>query len=89
MPKEFKLFQNYPNPFNPVTNIKFDIVKAGIVNLKVYDVQGREISILVNDNLSPGTYETTWDASALPSGIYFYRLQTKDFSGSKRMILVK
>jgi len=89
VPKEFRLFQNYPNPFNPVTNIKFDIVKAGIVNLKVYDVQGREISILVNDNLSPGTYETTWDASALPSGIYFYRLQTKDFSGSKRMILVK
>jgi len=89
VPATYSLSQNYPNPFNPTTNIKFAVSKAGFVNLKVYDLAGREISSLVNENLSAGTYSYTFDASKLSSGIYFYTLKANDFSETKKMMLIK
>jgi photosystem II stability/assembly factor-like uncharacterized protein len=89
VPGQYKLFQNYPNPFNPVTKIKFEILKSGIVSLKVYDFLGREVSQLVNENLAPGTYVSAFDAGKLSSGIYFYTLRTGDFTETKKMTLLK
>jgi len=89
IPKEFKLYQNYPNPFNPVTNINFDVPKAGLVTIKVYDILGKEVEILANEVLQPGKYKTSFDASKLSSGIYFYRITSNDFSDIKRMIVLK
>jgi hypothetical protein len=89
IPTKFALSQNYPNPFNPATTIKFALPKAGIVRLSVYDIIGREVKELVNQNLSAGEYETKWDASAYSSGIYFYRIETADFTDTKKMVLIK
>ncbi len=91
IPENFALYQNYPNPFNPVTKIKFDI-KANTVGqtfLSVHDIQGKEISSLVNEQLKPGTYQVTFDGSNLPSGVYFYMLTAGDFTDTKKMILIK
>jgi hypothetical protein len=74
VPRSSVLYQNYPNPFNPTTKISFQIEKAGFVNLKVYDVLGREVAALVGEKLEPGYYSRQWNASAVPSGVYFYRL---------------
>lgn len=89
IPKENKLYNNYPNPFNPVTKIRFDVAKAGYVSIKVYNIQGKEISTLINYNMTAGSYETIFDASALSSGVYYYRIQTEGFVDTKRMVLVK
>ena len=89
LPKHFILSQNYPNPFNPVTKIKFQISKLSEVKLIIYDVLGREIATLVNEQLQPGTYETEWDASNYPSGVYFYKLITSDYTETRKMVLVK
>ncbi len=89
LPNKFKLSQNYPNPFNPVTNIKFDIAKAGNVILKVYDIQGREVSTLINEKLSPGSYQTNWNAANFPSGTYYYRLISDNYLETKKLVLVK
>ena len=89
VPGGFSLNQNYPNPFNPVTNIKFAVAKTGMVNLKIYDVSGSEVAQLVNEELNPGTYNFDFNASHLPSGIYFYRLTAENYSESKKMILIK
>ncbi|MCX6164668.1 MAG: T9SS type A sorting domain-containing protein, partial [Ignavibacteriae bacterium] len=89
IPDGFKLSQNYPNPFNPTTNIKYQIPKNSFVSLKVYNSIGKEVAVLVNKSLSPGTYETTFDASKYPSGVYFYKLTTDGFSETKRMVLIK
>ncbi len=89
VPNKFSLQQNYPNPFNPKTKIKYEIAKSGFVNLKVFDVLGREIKTLVNENQNAGYYETDFDANNLNSGIYFYKLTTNNFSEMKKMILVK
>lgn len=93
IPDKFMLYDNFPNPFNPVTRIKFDI-PAGInsgsmVKLVVYDITGRETAILVNESLSPGRYEASWNASEFSSGIYIYRLEAGDFVSIKKMVLVK
>lgn len=88
-PQKFHLYQNYPNPFNPTTNIKFDIVKSGLVKLSVYDVTGKVVSSLVNEQLSPGSYSYDFNASDMASGIYFYRIETPDFISIRKMILVK
>ena len=85
----YKLYQNYPNPFNPTTNIKFSVAKAGLVTLKVYDVLGREVATLVNENLVSGNYTATFDASKLASGTYIYQLTTDGVRLSKKMILLK
>jgi len=89
VPEKYSLHQNYPNPFNPSTNIKFDIHKSGIASLKVFDLLSKEMETLVDEQLSVGTYEVTFNASSLPSGIYFYVLKTGDFVESKKMMLVK
>jgi hypothetical protein len=94
IPKEFVLYQNYPNPFNPTTKIKFQIpsdVKREMSNVRliIFDITGREIITLVNEQLNPGTYEATFDGSNLPSGIYFYRLTAGDFTSTKKLILLK
>jgi len=85
----FNLGQNYPNPFNPSTQIRYSVVKDGLVSLKVYDVLGREIATLVNEQQQPGSYEIKWDASDISSGIYFYQFKTKDYVDTKKMILLK
>ena len=89
MPTEFALSQNYPNPFNPATNLEFRIPVSGFVRLSIYDVLGRELAVLVNGELRPGIYTVRWDASAVPSGVYFYRLVTSEGSQTRRMTLVK
>jgi len=89
MPGDLALFQNYPNPFNPETKIKFHIPRASFVSLKIYNTLGREVKTLVNEPKSPGTYEVTFDASGLSSGIYFYTLNTGSTKLTKRMLLVK
>ncbi len=86
---EFKLEQNYPNPFNPGTNIRFQIVESGFVSLKVYDVLGNEVATLINKELSTGEFTAEFDASLLPSGIYYYRLDAGEFSETKKMVLIK
>lgn len=89
VPNSFNLEQNYPNPFNPVTNIRFDINKSAFVKIAIYDLLGREVAVLVNENLKPGKYETNWNAVNISSGIYFYRMFADDFSATKKMILNK
>jgi hypothetical protein len=90
----FNLDQNYPNPFNPTTRISFTIPTTASggnlhVDLFVYDVMGREITRIVDEEKAPGNYEIEFDAADLPSGIYFYRLTTAEFSLSKKMTLIK
>jgi hypothetical protein len=86
---KFELYQNYPNPFNPVTTIKYNIPKNSFVRLAVYDVTGKEISTLVNERQSGGTYKTNWDATAYPSGVYFYKLISDGFAATGKMVLIK
>jgi len=89
LPQSYFLSQNYPNPFNPNTNINFSIPNSSFVTLKVYDVLGKEVANLVNEELSAGTYNFNFDAAKLTSGIYFYRIQTDNFVDTKKMILLK
>lgn len=88
-PQEFYLYQNYPNPFNPTTTIQYDLPKESYVRLILYDVLGREIRILVNERQSAGTKSSAFDGTGLPSGIYFYRLQTGQTTIVKKMILTR
>jgi hypothetical protein len=89
VPRGFRLGQNYPNPFNPVTNINMDIQHAGSVKLVVYDILGNEIETLINDNLTAGSYKVDWNAASYPSGVYYYRLTSGNFSDTKQLILIK
>ncbi len=97
LPGHFSLDQNSPNPFNPSTSISFTLPTKSFVSLKVLDVSGREVSALVSEELSAGTYAKAWDAPGLPSGVYFYRLQAADpltgsgqyLTGTKKLLLVR
>ncbi len=89
IPTKFELYQNYPNPFNPTTTIEFDLPEKVHVRLVVYDVLGREIKRLVDEELGAGKYEVKFDASNLSSGIYFYVLDAGKFRGVKKMVLMK
>ena len=94
VPTNYELYQNYPNPFNPTTKIRFDIPsnlkrETSNVRMIIYDILGREAAVLVNESLKPGTYEAEWNASNYPSGVYYYKLQTEDYTEAKKMILVK
>ena len=96
VPSSYSLSQNYPNPFNPRTVISFQLPVDSKVLIKIYDVQGREVETLVNERLQAGTYSTQWNASAYPSGVYFYRMvvrhggsSTGDFNETRRMMLIK
>ena len=88
-PNEFKLFDNYPNPFNPTTIIRYSVPEVSFTSLKIYDALGNEVSVLVNEIKSAGTYDTEFNASNLSSGIYFYTLQAGSFSQTKKMLLTK
>jgi len=89
IPVNFSLKQNYPNPFNPSTTINFQISKSNFVSLKIYDMNGRELSELVNENLNAGEYKVKFEGAALPSGVYYYKLTSGSFSEVKKMLLVK
>ncbi len=98
VPQEYKLFQNYPNPFNPTTRIKFSIplsrgVSEGrgvLTHLAIFDILGREVAVLNNEQLKPGTYEVEWDAGNYPSGVYFYQLSINNEQlATKKMVLIK
>ncbi len=97
-PEKFELFQNYPNPFNPTTAISYSLspnpspLGRGVwvrVTLKIYDMLGREVETLVNEEKEAGNYSVKFDAGNLPSGIYFYKLQAGNFSEVKKMMLLK
>ncbi|MBE0569983.1 MAG: T9SS type A sorting domain-containing protein [Ignavibacteriaceae bacterium] len=88
-PKEFVLYQNYPNPFNPNTVISYQLPVSGDVILKVYDVLGNEVATLVDEYKPAGMYEVEFNASALPSGVYFYQLKTGNYIQTKKMVLMK
>ncbi len=88
-PDEFELKQNYPNPFNPETNIEFSVKESGNVKLIIYDVNGNEIYLPLNQQLQPGTYNVKWNAASYSSGVYFYRLITKSINITKKMIYIK
>jgi hypothetical protein len=89
IPKDFLLWQNYPNPFNPITTVKYSLPFAEVVQIKIYDVLGNEIAALVNEFKQAGTYEIEFIASDLPSGIYFYKIISGNFSDTKKMILLR
>jgi hypothetical protein len=93
VPNKFCLSQNYPNPFNPITKIKFNIPPSsgarGVTRIVVYNVLGREITTLVDEQLKSGTYETEWDGTNYPSGVYFYKLITAGYTETRKMVLVK
>jgi hypothetical protein len=99
VPDRFNLYQNYPNPFNPVTKIRFEIpatlsfphAPSGnpYISLKIYDILGKEIQTLVNEQLQPGTYEIKFDGGNLTSGIYFYQLKSEYFTETKKLVLLK
>ena len=93
VPSKYNMSQNYPNPFNPVTKIDFDLPIDSRVNIVLYDITGKEVKTLVNDQRTAGYYTVQMDGSSLSSGTYFYRVMTKssgaDFTMTKKMMLVK
>jgi hypothetical protein len=89
IPDKYDLAQNYPNPFNPVTTIKFGIPKSGMTYIRIFDILGRLVSTIVEENLNAGSYSLKWDASEFTSGVYFYRIESADYIETKKMILIK
>ena len=89
IPTNYSLSNNFPNPFNPITKIKYSTPQSSNIVIKVFDILGNEIEILVNEEKPAGTYEITWSAENLPSGIYFYRLQADSFVETRKMVLLK
>lgn len=89
IPERYALSQNYPNPFNPKTLIRFELPFVTDVKLTVYNALGQEVAVLAEGHMNPGFYETDWDANGMPSGMYFYRLQTATFSETKKMLLIR
>ena len=89
LPSSYQLYQNYPNPFNPVTKIKYDIPKSGFVTIKVFNLLGQEVALLVNQEQRAGKYSIEFNAAGFVSGIYFYRIQAGNYSLTKKMILLK
>jgi hypothetical protein len=89
VPNKFELHQNYPNPFNPTTTIRFSLKTKSFVSLKVYDILGRQVTTLVNEEMSAGNFSRIWNAANISSGIYFYRLQAGSFMDTKKLVLLK
>lgn len=89
LPKSFKLYQAYPNPFNPTTTIMYDLPKKSHVFIAIYDVLGRDVRTLVNEDKPAGSYRLTFDAAALPSGVYLYRLAAGRFTFVEKIVLIK
>ena len=88
-PTEYKLYDNYPNPFNPSTILRYSIPEASFTTINIYDALGKEVSSLVNETKTAGTYEVEFNATDLSSGIYYYTLQAGSFNQTKKMILIK
>lgn len=88
-PDDFILYQNYPNPFNPTTKIKFEISTSSVITLKIYDILGRELKVLITAYKTYGKHEIVFDGSEFPSGVYFYKLQTGNYLQTRKMILIK
>ena len=86
---DFELFQNYPNPFNPTTNIRYLIKTRQLITLKVYDTLGKQITTLVNEEKPAGNYSVKFDGSILPTGTYFYRFYSPNYTKTKKMLLLK
>ena len=90
IPTEYSISQNYPNPFNPTTIINFGLPKAGLVKLVVYDILGRTVQTLVNNEFKEaGNYKADFDGTNFASGVYFYRIEAGDFVQIKKMVLIK
>ena len=89
LPKKFRLEQNYPNPFNPTTTIQFALPKPSSVTLKLFDILGREIAVLVDEDFQPGEYKVVFDARSLSSGVYFYQIRMDNFHAIKKMVLLQ
>jgi hypothetical protein len=91
LPEAFSLEQNYPNPFNPVTRLRFHLSSrhSGAVQLTIYDLLGREVAVVLNDRLPPGSYTRSWDAGGAPGGIYFARLTTPGGSVTQKLTLLR
>jgi len=89
IPNSYMLYQNYPNPFNPVTKIKYGLPNNGYVKLTVYDELGKEVAVLVDGYRQANTYEAVFDATNLPSGVYYYKLEAEGFSDTKKMVIIK
>ncbi|HCV43335.1 MAG TPA: hypothetical protein DGH68_07610 [Bacteroidetes bacterium] len=89
LPAQFTLGQNYPNPFNPSTAIEYSVPQRTSVEIKVFDVLGREVATLLNEEKSAGVFTVRWDASGMASGVYFYQLQAGSFVDVKKLILLK
>ncbi len=89
IPEEYHLSQNYPNPFNPSTEIEFKVPEASLITLRVFDLLGKEITTLVNEQMQAGVYKVTFEASNLPSGVYFYTLQANNYISTNKMVLLK
>ncbi len=88
-PLNYSLSQNYPNPFNPVTQINYQLPKSGNVRLSVFNAIGQEVGVLVNESQNAGNHVIDWNASAFPSGVYIYKLESGSFTSVKKMILLK
>jgi hypothetical protein len=89
IPKDYQLYQNYPNPFNPVTSIKYDVPKSSLVKLKVYDITGKLVDELINQEMEAGAYEVNWNGTNYASGVYFYKFESGDYTKVMRMVLIK
>lgn len=89
IPDKFYLSQNYPNPFNPETVISFAVPKNSFVSLKIYNILGKEVASLINEDMKPGYYNYEWSGQNLPSGIYYYKMETDEFNETRKMILIK
>ncbi len=89
VPSEFVLYQNYPNPFNPSTNIKYSVQRSTPITIKIFNLIGAEIETLVDEEKPEGSYEITWNAVNIPSGVYFYQLKAGSFIDTKKMVLIK
>ena len=81
--------QNYPNPFNPTTNISFSLAEPSFVKLAIYNTLGEEIQVLKNENMNAGSYDVSFDAVSLPSGMYLYKIETAQFNSVRKMMLMK
>ena len=89
IPSKFNLYQNYPNPFNPETVIKFDIPKNQHVKIVIYDLTGREVNKLLDEEVKAGSYNVRWNGSNYASGVYFYMIETESYTLTKKMLLIK
>ena len=88
-PVQYSLEQNYPNPFNPSTVIKYSVAKDGFVNVSIFNILGQKVATLVNGNVKAGSYDVSFNASSLSSGVYFYSIEAGDFKAVRKMMLMK